>query len=114
MIGLGQLADLYRPSTSTNSYNETVYSYPGTPTRSNVSCRLSSLTLDDREKLKALGSAVSETGARRIMFAGAEDVRVKDRIKYGSDVWEIIGIEDVDRRGIVLETFGVTATGVIA
>jgi len=114
MIGLGQLVDLHRPTPSTSACNETLYGYSPTPTRQNMNCRLSSLSLEDREKLKALGSAVSETGARRIMFAGSEDVQVKDRIKYGTDVWEIIAIEDVDHRGILLETFAVAAKGVIS
>ena len=114
MIGLGHLVNLYRPTPSTNAYNETTYGYPATPTKANVQCRLSSLSLEDREKLRALGSALSEVGAKRIMFAGSEDVRVKDRIEHGTDIWEIIGIEDVDRRGIVLETFAVSAAGVIS
>lgn len=113
MIALEHLVDLHRPSTSTSALNEAVYAYSPTPTREDVKCRISSFSLEDRERLQALGSAFSGAGGNRIMFDGSEDVQVKDRVTDGTTVWEIVGIEDVDHRGIVLETLAVIAKGVV-
>jgi len=113
MIGLTHKCDLYRPTATTGALNEAVYSLPDDPTRQDVRCRISSLSLEDREKLQAFGASISQVGAMRIMFAGEEDILVDDVIDHDGKRWKIIGVEDVDQRGVVLETYAVTAMGVI-
>ena len=113
MIGLKHKCDLYRPTATTGALNEAVYSLPDNPTRQDVRCRISSLSLDDREKLQSFGASISQVGAVRVMFDGAEDILANDVVDHKGERWKIIGVEDVDQRGVVLETYAVTAMGVI-
>jgi len=112
VIGLFHTVDLYRPTTETGGYNETKLVYPTIPTRRDVRCRICTLSTDDREKLSSIGGSVSGVGQVRIHFEGDEDIELHDRVMQGTKQWEIVEAEDVDGRGIVIETIATHIAGV--
>jgi len=114
MIGLIHAANIHRPSSATSGYNEvTTSTYSPTPTYSSVKCRVASLTAQDRERMVKFGSGKEPIGDVRIYWEGGQSVLIKDRAHVGSEVFEIVELENVDRLGAFIETIGKKATGIV-
>ena len=107
MIGLIHTATIHRPTYGTSGYNETtVPTYSATPTYSAVKCRVASLTKEDRERMVKFGAGKEPIGDVRIYWEGGQSIAIKDRVHVGSEVFEIIEHENVDRLGAFIETIG--------
>lgn len=99
--GLVSEVDRYTCSTTGNSLGDPIASY--TVGSTGIACHFVAVTPADREALQAVGGGKSKVADHIVMFKSGQSLTVADRLKFGSDYYEVIGINNPDQMGHHLE-----------
>ena len=94
MIGLVSEVDRYIYSNAGNSLGGFNATYAVGTT--GIACHFVSLSPREREALRAVGGANAKVADHLIMFEHGTTLAIQDRLKFGSDYYEVLGISDPD------------------
>ena len=111
-MGLNQVCDRYAATEAENAQREEVLTWPSTATTSNISTRIVTVSLADRAHMQAIGDHYGEEVAYVFLFEYGATWAVDDYVKWGSDFYRVLTVENPDKIGHHLEVLAVYVQGV--
>ena len=112
MLGLNQVCDRYAVTEAENEQGEGVLTWPGTATTSDIPTRNVTVSLADRAHMQAIGEHYGEEVAYVFLFEHGTTWAVDDYIKWGSDFYLVLTVENPDKMDHHLEVLAVHVQGV--
>jgi len=112
VIGLNETVDKYRPTQTTNPEGEEVFTWPDSPTESDIPCRVVTVSLARKAQMEAIGLHYGDVEAYTFLFEDGKDIATDDKLEYDGEYYRVLTVEDPDKLGHHLEVLAVHVEGI--